>query len=419
MPEDMDTSTTLQQPPLAPAVSRHLCTDCGISRSSDPRRCGRACQFTTPDYQGLETAVHGRPRDPARVDEVHFGPIRQMYRARLDTPRPGAQWTGITTRIAERLLQTGRIDAVLTMAPASDDRWRPVPVIVTRAEDMAATRGMRMGYAPLLALLEPARELGYRRLAIIGIPCQVYALRALERELGFEKLYVIGTPCSDNTTTERFHEFLGLLSEDPAAITYLEFRADYHVELRFADGRVREIPFLLLPLSRLPADFFPLTCRTCVDYTNVLADITVGYMAGEGNQWLLVRNERGQELLDLIGDEVTLGSLGSKGKRQAHVRGFMSNVERAAGGLPLRRMPGWLRHVVGWLMPRIGPRGLEFARTRIEMKAVETVIHLRREEPRRLKSMVPAHVWRLVQPYGLQPRADELPASAGTPPPAP
>jgi coenzyme F420 hydrogenase subunit beta len=294
-----------------------------------------------------------------------------------------------------------------------------VPVIVTRAEDMAATRGMRMGYAPLLALLEPARALGYRRLAIIGIPCQVYALRALERELGFEKLYVIGTPCSDNTTTERFHEFLGLLSEDPATITYLEFRADYHVELRFSDGRVREIPFLLLPLSRLPADFFPLTCRTCVDYTNVLADITVGYMAGEGEQWLLVRNERGQELLDLLGDEITLGAPGSKGKRQTHVRGFMTNVERAAGGLPLRRMPGWLRHVVGWLMPRIGPRGLEFARTRVEMKAVETVIHLRREEPRRLKSMVPAHVWRLVQPYGLQPRADELPSAAGSPPPAP
>ncbi|MDZ7713166.1 MAG: Coenzyme F420 hydrogenase/dehydrogenase, beta subunit C-terminal domain [Rhodovibrio sp.] len=43
---------------------------------------------------------------------------------------------------------------------------------------------------------------------MIGIPCQVYALRALERELGFERIYVIGTPCSDNTTTENFHEFL-------------------------------------------------------------------------------------------------------------------------------------------------------------------------------------------------------------------
>jgi coenzyme F420 hydrogenase subunit beta len=72
-------------------------------------------------------------------------------------------------------------------------------------------------------------------------------------------------------------------------------------------------------------------------------------------------------------------------------------------------MPAWLRPIVGWLMPRIGPRGLEFARARVEMKAVETIVHLRRERPRRLKSMVPAHVWRLVAPYGLTPRPDETP----------
>jgi len=402
-----DTTRTRPSPTGAPAPPRHLCTDCGISRSSDPKRCGRACQFIRPDYTDLETRVHGRPRDPQRPDELHFGPFRRMLRASLQPPRPGAQWTGIATRIGERLLEAGLVEAVLTVAPDPKDSWRPVPVLVTRPEDMAGARGMRMGYAPLLALLEPARKRGYRRIAVIGIPCQVYALRALERELGFERLYVIGTPCSDNTTTENFHQFLALLAEDPATITYLEFRADYHVELRFQDGRRREIPFLLLPISQLPPDFFPLTCRTCVDYTNVLADLTVGYMGGEGEQWLLVRNERGEELVGLLGEELRAQSPGSAGKRQAHVRAFLENTERAAGGLPLRRMPNVLRHVVGWLMPKIGPRGLEFARTRVEMKAVETIVHLRRHEPRRLKSMVPEHVWALVEAYGITPRDDE------------
>jgi coenzyme F420 hydrogenase subunit beta len=193
------------------------------------------------------------------------------------------------------------------MAADPADPWRPVPVLVTQAAGMAQCRGMKMGYAPLLALLEPARAQGFKRLAVIGIPCQVYALRALEAQLGFERLYVLGTPCSDNTTTERYHEFLALVAQQvkvkPEEITYLEFRTDYHVELRFADGRTTAIPFLMLPLSQLPADFFPLTCRTCVDYTNTLADITVGYMGGEGEQWLIVRNERGARLLELLGDE--------------------------------------------------------------------------------------------------------------------
>ena len=402
-----DPSPALWAPPVAAAAARHLCTDCGLSRTDDAKRCGRACQFIKPDYPGMETRVHGRARDPSRPDELYFGPFRRMLRASLAPPRPGAQWTGIATRIGERLLETGAVDAVLAVAPDPDDRWRPVPVLVTRPAGMADVRGMRMGYAPLLALLEPARARGYRRLAVIGIPCQVYALRALERELGFERLYVIGTPCSDNTTTENFHRFLALLSDAPETITYLEFRADYHVELRFADGRTKEIPFLQLPISQLPPDFFPMTCRTCVDYTNVLADVTVGYMGGQGEQWLLVRNERGEELLATLGAELRTSAPGSAGKRQGPVKGFLANTERAAGGLPLRRMPGFLRRIMGWLMPRVGPRGLEFARARVEMKAIETVLHLRRAEPRRMKSMIPDHVWKLVAPYGVEPRDGE------------
>jgi coenzyme F420 hydrogenase subunit beta len=402
-----DRNSAVWAPPLAEAAPRGLCTDCGVSRMANAKACGQACQFIKPDYTALETQVHGRARDSARPDELHFGPFRRMLRAALTPALDGAQWTGIATRLGEKLLATGAVQAVLTMAPHPEDRWRPVPVLVTKPEGMAQCRGMRMGYAPLLALLEPARAQGFTRIAIIGIPCQVYALRALEKEMGFERLYVIGTPCSDNTTTENFHQFLALLDEDPDSITYLEFRADYYVELRFADGRQREIPFLQLPISQLPSDFFPLTCRSCVDYTNVLADITVGYMGGQGAQWLLVRNERGEELLSLLGTEVQLSEPGSAGKRDGAVKGFLANTERAAGGLPLRRMPNWLRPIIGWLMPRIGPRGLEFARARVEMKAVETVLHLRRQQPRRMKSMIPAHVWQLVARYGLAPRDGE------------
>ena len=394
-------------PPIASAMPRDLCTDCGISRTTEAKRCGTACQFIKPAYAALETNVHGRARDPARPDEIYFGLFRRMVRARLAAPLAGAQWTGITTRLGERLLETGAVDAILTLAADPDDRWRGVPVIVTKPGGMAQVRGMRMGYAPLLALLEPARAAGHKRIGIIGIPCQVHALRALEQTLGFERIYVIGTPCSDNTTTAKFHAFLALLDEDPDSITYLEFRADYHVELRFADGRERLIPFLQLPISQLASDFFPLTCRTCVDYTNVLADVTVGYMAGQGDQWLIVRNERGEELVSLLGNELKTEPLGSAGKRAGPVKSFIANVERAAGGLPLRRMPDWVRPIVSWMMPRFGPRGLEFARTRLEMKAAETVIHLRRERPRRVKNMVPPHLWALLAPYGIKRASDE------------
>jgi coenzyme F420 hydrogenase subunit beta len=390
------------------APERELCTDCGISRSSDPKRCGRACQFIDPQYETLESEIHGQSRLLENSDQLFFGVYRKMYRASLRLPKEGAQWTGITTTIAERLLQNHLVDAVLTMAPDPTDSWRPMPVLITDPKDMEQARGMRMGYAPLLALLDVAKEKGYKRLGVVGIPCQVYALRALEKELKLEKLYVIGTPCSDNTTTENFHEFLNLIDTKPDEITYLEFRADYHVEIRYKNGEKRAIPFLMLPLSKLRPDFFPLTCRTCVDYTNALSDITVGYMGGTGEQWLIVRNQRGEDLLALLGDEVKLNNPESGGNRDGPVKGFMKNVELAAGGLPLRQMPNWLRPIVGWLMPKVGPKGLEFARARVEMKAIETVLHLRRELPKKMKNMVPGHVWKIAKPYNLTPNEGEL-----------
>lgn len=411
---EAESAVGLTVPVIGGAARAGLCTDCGISRLGDGKACGRACQFIAPDYPALEEQSHGRQADPTQGEEGFFGVTATMQRARMARPVEGAQWTGITTSLAARLLETGAVTAVLSVAPDPVDRWKPLPVIVTTPEAVGHLRGMRMGWAPTLALLEPATKAGHRRIALIGIPCQVHALRALERELGFERIYVIGTPCSDNTTTENFHTFLGLVDARPETISYLEFRADYRVELRFDDGRrPRFVPFLKLPLSTLPDDFFPMTCKTCVDYTNRLADVTVGYMGGDGDQWVIARNARGREMLAMLGDAVVCRPMTDKGRRQSAVRGFMANTERAAGGLPLRRMPEWARTVVSFLQPRIGPRGLEFARARVEMKAIETVLHLRRAFPARVKNMVPPHVWGLVARYGLTPKPDEQPTREG------
>jgi coenzyme F420 hydrogenase subunit beta len=41
------------------------------------------------------------------------------------------------------------------------------------------------------------------------------------------------------------------------------------------------------------------------------------------------------------------------------------------------------------------------------MKAIETILHLRRAHPRRMKHMIPPHVWKLAARYGLKPEAGE------------
>ena len=183
------------------------------------------------------------------------------------------------------------------------------------------------------------------------------------------------------------------------------------MEIRYEDGQQQEIPFLKLPLSDLPTDFFPTTCKTCVDYVNTLSDITVGYMAGAGEQWIIIRNAKGKSLATLLAAELVLEPVSSAGNRLSAVKGFMKNVELAAGGLPLQRMPNFLRGIFAWVMPRFGPRGLEFAKARIEMKAIESIIHLRNIAPHKIKNMVPNHLWKLSRKYGLEPQFDEVKSS--------
>ena len=55
--------------------------------------------------------------------------------------------------------------------------------------------------------------------------------------------------------------------------------------------------------------------------------------------------------------------------------------------------------------PRVGPRGLEFARARLEMKAIEAS-HLR-EPPRALRHMLLSHLFWAGKPYGLSPTGEE------------
>lgn len=395
--------------PFAPPRARAVCTDCGLSRTGWAHRCGNACQFIHPRYDELERQVHGRSRDAARGDELHFGPYVRMVRARLRAPLAGAQWTGITTRLGALLLERGVVDAVIATASQSDDQWAPKPVLVTDPREMSQCRGMKMGFSPVVAMLERAMQLGYRRLAIVGVPCQVHAVRALERSLGLERLLVIGTPCSDNTTTENFHTFLSLVSPRPAEVTYLEFMPDMKVEIRYRDGSTTRIPFIQLPLSTLPSDFFPSACRSCFDYTNTLADITVGYMGGSGEQWLIVRNTRGLELLGLLHEELQLTPLTSRGARQKAVGLFVRVLEEARDGLPLRRAPKWARPLIGWMQTHFGPKGLEFARARVEMKSAEGVITMQRERPHRMRRSIPDFVWQQVAPYGLRRPAVRVP----------
>jgi coenzyme F420 hydrogenase subunit beta len=397
-----------------------LCSDCGLCDSEFKPLMAKTCVFVRNRTEELERQLFGRNRRDG--DELRFGVYQTMHQARMRRPPPGAQWSGMVTTLAARLLERSEVDAVITASTMPGTRFAPRPVLARTPEEVRASAGNKPCLSPNLALLDEVRATGVRRLAFIGTGCQVHMLRAaqpaIEQELGLTRLDVIGIPCSDNVTYPDLIYFLELVSTSPSTIVHYEFMQDYSLKMRHQDGHVEQVNFIDFPMDKLEG-IFPSSCLSCFDYPNALADITIGYMGAElGWQWVLVRNDRGQELFDIIAPELETGRLVSAGDR---ARGMPRYIQMLAK--PPGKPPKPIRSLIAWLQRNRGPRGLEFARAIIEMKLFRNLDYVRQQFGRFEPRIVPDHVYRTLAPYAedyeavferpLSPADTDRPAASG------
>lgn len=394
-----------------------LCSDCGLCDSSLRPIMPKTCVFVNNQVSSIEMRLHGRTRKPG--DELLFGIYRKMYAARMRQRSPGAQWSGIITTLAARLLEIDAVDGVITTRAVPGTRFAPQPILARTPEEVRASAGNKPCLSPNLNLLDEVRASGVRRLAFIGTGCQVHMLRAAEQELGLERLYVIGIPCSDNVTYPDLQYFLSLVSRSPETIVHYEFMQDFSLWMRHEDGHVERVNYIDFPMDKLE-NIFPSACLSCFDYPNTMADLTVGYMGARlGWQWVLVRTERGEELFRLIAPDLEFGELVERGDRARGMPRYIQMLARRPG-----KPPALIRKLIAFLQRRRGPKGLEFARSVIEMKLLRNLRYVRDKFPGHEKRVVPYHVYAALQPYapvyagtfgrGLEPPVSEDHPNTGT-----
>lgn len=384
--------------PLAkgsPKPAKDLCSDCGLCDSRWVAYVRNACAFLNQQFERLEEKAHGRSRDLDNEDELYFGVHQRMVSARLGPPIAGAQWTGIVSRIGVRALETGLVDAVLCVQQSPDDRFTPVPVLARTPEEVLAARVNKPTLSPNLEVLEQLPGSGIRRLLAIGVGCQIQALRAVQDTLPLEQLYVLGMPCVDNVSRAGLQTFLESASSSPATVVHYEFMQDFRIHFRHSDGREETVPFFGLDTPQLKDVFAP-SCLSCFDYVNAGADLVVGYMGATfGRQWLVVRNPLGQLLLDLVEPELELAPVTSSGDRRAAVQQGISAYDKAV------KLPGWLAEMVGWLVQRVGPKGLEYGRFSIDSHFTRNALWVRRNHPEKLDQHIPAFAKKIISRYRL------------------
>jgi 3,8-divinyl protochlorophyllide a 8-vinyl-reductase (ferredoxin) len=382
-----------------PSVKRRpakaLCSECGLCDTYFIHYVKEACAFITQHISELETETHGRSRDLDSDRDLYFGVHQEMMAARKIEPIPGAQWTGIVSSIAIEMLAKGMVEGVVCVQSSEGDRFQPKPIIATTPEEILAARVNKPTLSPNLSVLEQIEQSGMKRLLVIGVGCQIQALRTVEKQLGLEKLYVLGTPCVDNVSRAGLQKFLETTSRSPETVVHYEFMQDFNVHFRHEDGSTEEVPFFGLNTKELKDVFAP-SCMTCFDYVNSLADLVVGYMGAPfGWQWIVVRNDTGKEMLDLVQGQLSTQAVMSNGDRTAAVQQGIAAYDNAT------TIPMWLAWLISFVVNKIGPKGLEYGRFSIDSHFIRNYLYVRRNYPEKLEAHVPEYAKRIVSRYKL------------------
>ncbi|MEZ2227388.1 Coenzyme F420 hydrogenase/dehydrogenase, beta subunit C-terminal domain [Microcoleus sp.] len=375
--------------------AKELCSECGLCDTYYIHYVKESCAFLTQHIAELEAEIHGRSRNLDNPDDWYFGVSQNMMAARKKEPIEGAQWTGIVSTIAIEMLEKGIVEGVVCVQNTQEDRFQPMPIIATNREEILAAKVNKPTLSPNLSVLEQIEKSGMKRLLVIGVGCQIQALRTVEKKLGLEKLYVLGTPCVDNVSRAGLQKFLDTTSRSPETVLSYEFMQDFNVHFKHEDGSVEKVPFFGLNTKELKDVFAP-SCLSCFDYVNSLADLVVGYMGAPfGWQWIVVRNDTGQEMLDLVTDQLNTQSVMSQGNRKEAVQQSIPAYEKGV------TLPMWAAKLMGVFIERIGPKGLEYARFSIDSHFTRNYLYVKRNYPDKLDAHVPEYAKRIVGQYKL------------------
>ncbi len=375
--------------------AKELCSECGLCDTYYIHYVKESCAFITQHIADLEIQAHSRDRDLDNAQELYFGVHQEMIAARKTEPIIGAQWSGIVSSIAIEMLTSGKVEGVVCVQASEDDRFTPQPIIATTPAQILAARVNKPTLSPNLSVLEQVVRSGLKKLLVIGVGCQIQALRSVEKQLGLEKLYVLGTPCVDNVTRAGLQKFLDTTSRSPETVVSYEFMQDFNVHFKHADGSVEMVPFFGLNTKELKDVFAP-SCMTCFDYVNSLADLVVGYMGAPfGWQWIVVRNDTGKEMLDSVKSQLETQPVMSSGDRHNAVQQGISAYDNAT------TIPMWLASIINFVVNKIGPKGLEYGRFSIDSHFIRNYLFTMRNYPQKLEAHVPEFAKRIVAQYKL------------------
>ena len=262
------------------------CKVCGI--------CPRVCPRYNVETSELDQMLFGRHRAEEEVSGVYRS--LQVARATETKVREHAQDGGVASAIILNALVSGTIEGAILTGIDPNQPWRPLPMIVRTKEEVLKCAGTKYCYSPVFQALKKGLDQGLKRIAIVGMPCQILAVRRMQkaslRKLVDPIVLSVGLFCSESFSYERLmvEKIQRSLGVDLHDVQKLNIKGKMQVSLK--DGRTLEIP---LKEARAYAQA---SCRFCEDFSSEFADISLGGVGLSGWTFTAVRTEQGQRFFD-------------------------------------------------------------------------------------------------------------------------
>ena len=225
-----------------------------------------------------------------------FGVCRRLAIAQATDSRilDLSQDGGVVTALLLYALETKLVDGVVVSGVKEGKPCFPCPMLATTAREIMNCAGTRYFYSPnILALKEAVRQ-EKTRLAFVGTPCQIQAVRKAQKA-GLEFVspvkYLIGLMCSECFTYEglmekHLHRVLGL---NLNSIRKMNIKGKMLVT---TDSELHAIP--LADIKQYARE----SCRRCSDFSSELADVSAGGLGMNRWTFVVIRTEKGAELFD-------------------------------------------------------------------------------------------------------------------------
>lgn len=258
-------------------------------------RCYAYCPMTFFDEEEVAAQVFNGAQGSSEV-----GRSIEVLAARspVEELAATAQGGGTVSAMVVTAMERGIIDAAVLTGSASSEGF-PHGVVATTAEEVAACGGSRFVGSHGLAAVKDALDAGYKKIGVVGVPCQVRAVRKMalydlkSEDLRARFALVIGLFCNWAFSAR---EFSAAMAERVAGKKVKKFDIPpppaNRLDIVTADG-VESIP--LDDVRHLIQG----ACAECPDMTSEFADVSVGMYEGQpGWNTLIVRTTAGRGLVE-------------------------------------------------------------------------------------------------------------------------